>query len=161
MFTDDQIEQATQQLNDFVAEQVEYNERHIDNLNDLFACLIDGMDSFWAEKRLKDFCKENEIDLSGVEIDTLLDDLLEIAAPCQEHIFSFDRDKFSIISHHWQEHEICLDWIADEIGADLFETIPENDVDAFLNGNRTLAYVTSDAVASLSVTVEQIRAALV
>jgi hypothetical protein len=160
MFTQDQIEQATQQLNDFVAEHVEYNETHVDSLNDLFACLIDGMDTQEAENRLKDFCKENEIDLSGVEIDTLLDDLLEVATPSQEHVFSFDRDKFSVLSCLWGEHEICLDHIEREMGAELFAAIPENDVDAFLDGNRTRAYVTSDAVASLSVTVEQIRAAI-
>lgn len=160
MFTEEQIEQAAEQVNAFVAEQVEYTETHQDSLNGLLACLIDGMDNIDAENRLKDFCKDNEIDLTGVEIDTLLDDLIEIAAPYQEHIFSFDRDKFSILSYHWQEHEICLEYIACEIGEDLFDAIPESDIDAYVNGNKTLAYVTSDVIANLAVTVEQIRAAI-
>ena len=160
MFTQDQIEQATQQLNAFVEEQVEYTETHPDSLNDLFACFIDGMDSVDAENRLREFCKENEIDIAGVEIDTLLNELLEVSTPSQEHIFSFDRAKFHIMSHHWQEHEICLDWIECKIGAELFAAIPEQDVDAFLDGNRTRAHVTSDGVASLSVTIEQIHAAI-
>ena len=160
MFTQDQIEQATEQLNEFVAEQVEYNETHPDSLNDLFACLIDGMDSVDAENRLREFCKENEIDLSGVEIDTLLGNLIEVATPEQQYQCAFTDTNFSILSCHWGEHEICLDWIEREIGEELFDAIPENEIDAYVNGNKTLAYMTSDVVASLSVTVEQIRAAI-
>ena len=160
MFTEEQIEQAAEQVNAFVAEQVEYTETHPDSLNSTFACLIDGMDGFDAENRLKEFCKDNEIDLAGVEIDVLLDDLIELATPYQEHVFSFNSDNFSILSFHWQEHEICLEYIACEIGEDLFDAIPDSDIDAYVNGNKTLAYVSSDAIANLAVTVEQIRAAL-
>ena len=160
MFTQDQIEQATEQLNEFVQEQVEYAETHPDSLNDLFACLIDGMDSGDAENRLREFCKENEIDLAGVEIDTLLNELLEVATPEQQYQCAFTDTNFSILSCLWGEHEMCLDWIECEIGAELFAAIPDNEIDAYVNGNKTLAYVTSDGVASLSVTIEQIRAAI-
>lgn len=161
MFTEEQIEQAAKKLNAFIQESVEYNENHPDSLNGVFDCLIDGMDVTGCEKRLIEFCKDNEIDLTGVEIDVLLDNLIEIATPYQEHIFSFNHDNFSILSFHWQEHEICLDYIAREIGEDLFDAIPDSDIDAYVNGNKTLAYVTSDVIANLAVTVEQIRAAIV
>jgi hypothetical protein len=161
MFTEEQIEQAAEQVNTFIQDRVDYNESHPDSLNDTFACLIDGMDVTDCENRLKEFCKDNEIDLAGVEIDVLLDDLIEIAKPYQEHVFSFNSDNFSILSFHWQEHEICLEYIACEIGEDLFDAIPESDIDAYTNGNKTLAYVTSDVVANLAVTVEQIRAAII
>nr|AYD75891.1 hypothetical protein PmDNAV1_gp7 [Pseudo-nitzschia multiseries DNA virus] len=160
MFTEEQIEQAAEQVNAFIAESVNYNENHPDSLNDTFACLIDGMDGYDAENRLKEFCKENDIDLAGVEIDVLLDDLIELATPYKEHVFSFNSDNFSILSFHWQEHEICLDYIACEIGEELFDAIPDGEIDAYVNGNKTLAYVASDAIANLAVTVEQIRAAL-
>ena len=153
MFTEEQIEQAAEQVNALIQETVDYNENHFD-------CLIDGMDATDCENRLIEFCKDNEIDLAGVEIDVLLDDLIEVAKPCREHIFSFNRDNFSILSYHWQEHEICLDYIAREIGEDLFDAIPDSEIDAYVNGNKTLAYVTSDAITNLAVTVEQIRAAI-
>ena len=160
MFTEEQIEQAAEQVNVFVAEQVEYTETHPDSLNSTFACLIDGMDGFDAENRLKEFCKDNEIDLTGVEIDVLLDDLIEVAKPYKEYVMAFNHDNFSILSVHWQEHEICLEYIACEIGEDLFDAIPESDIDAYTNGDKTLAYVTSDVIANLAVTVEEIRAAI-
>jgi hypothetical protein len=159
MFTEEQIEQAAEQVNAFVQETVDYNENHPDSLNDTFCCLIDGMSATDCENRLIEFCKDNEIDLAGVEIDVLLDNLIELATPYREHIFSFNSDNFSILSFHWQEHEICFDYIAREIGEDLFDAIPDTEIDAYVNGNKTLAYVTSDAVANLAVTVEQIRAA--
>lgn len=160
MFTEEQIEQAAEQVNTFIQDRVDYNESHPDSLNDTFACLIDGMDVTDCENRLIEFCKDNDIDLAGVEIDVLLDDLIEIAKPYREHIFSFNSDNFSILSFHWQEHEICLEYIASEIGEDLFDAIPDSDIDSYTNGNKTLAYVTSDVIANLAVTVEQIRAAL-
>lgn len=160
MFTEEQIEQAAEQVNTFIQDTVEYNESHPDSLNDTFACLIDGMDVTDCENRLIEFCKDNDIDLTGVEIDVLLDNLIEIATPSQEHIFSFNVDNFPILSFHWREHEICLSDIAHEIGEELFDAIPDSDIDAYTNGNKTLAYVTSDAITNLAVTVEQIRAAI-
>lgn len=154
-FTDEQIENAANRVNGFVESEIDYREHSLDSLHDLFACLIDGMDSSDCERRLKEYCAEQKIDLSGVEIDSLVDSLLEIATPRSVHQFHFNPGGFVLDSYAWQEHEICLDYIAGEIGHDLFDAIPESLFDFYLSGTG-LAYVTSDYAAELFVTDSQI-----
>lgn len=158
-FTDEQIENAADRVNKYVESWVEDREHSLDSLNDAFACLIDGMDGVDCERRLKEYCEEQKIDLSGVEIDSLVDSLLEIATPRSVHQFQSSGLGFVLDSYAWQEHEICLDYIAGEIGHDLFDAIPESLFDFYLSGTG-LAYVTSDYIAELAVNCGQIESAI-
>jgi hypothetical protein len=158
-FTQEQIENAATRVNKFVESEVDYRENSKDSLDDTFACLIDGMDSIDCENRLAEHCKENGIDISGVELDSLVDSLLEDATPRSVHQFHFNPGGFVLDSYAWQEHEICLEYIREQIGHDLFDAIPESLFDFYLSGTG-LAYVTSDYIAELAVNFGQIESAI-
>lgn len=154
-FTQEQIENAANRVSEFVESEADYQENHEDSLNDIFACLIDGMDGVDCEKRLAEHCRGNGIDITGVEIDLLVDSLLEIAGTRSAYMMAPNPDGFALIQFAWQGHKICLDYIAGEIGHDLFEAIPESLFGFYLSGTR-LAFVTSDVTAELFVTDSQI-----
>lgn len=158
-FTDEQIENAADRVNKYVESWVDDREHSLDSLHDLFACLIDGMDSSDCERRLKEYCEEQGINIEGVEIDSLVDSLLEIATPRSVHQFHFNPGGFALMSGAWQEHEICLEYIREQIGHDLFDAIPESAFDFYLSGTG-LAYVTSDYIAELAVNCGQIESAI-
>lgn len=158
-FTDEQIENAADRVNKYVESWVDDCEHSLDSLNDAFACLIDGMDGTFCAQRLKEYCEEQKIDLSGVEIDSLVDSLLEIATPRSVHQFQSSDLGFVLDSYAWQEHEICLEYIREQIGHDLFDAIPESLFDFYLSGTG-LAYVTSDYIAELAVNCGQIESAI-
>lgn len=152
-------------ITDIVNSQVEYNENYTDSHGNYAELVADNYVYCNRQDELVEFCNDNNIDLSNVNIETLENELFDIMKGEAVHQFCGRPyfDKFLLACFAFGEHEIRVDFdqIGDHITYEIMQYMKSNNLFSehcgSLGEDSALFYQPSDNVLEFSVTIEQIK----
>lgn len=154
------IESMVDAINSHVESVVEYETSHIDAGNNYSHLPAESWHSD-HENRLVDYCKEHGIDISGLDIDSISNDVLEWFHMESGHMWSNGNGGFLLDSYPLQEIEIQLE--SDIIGRQWHPKLIERlnrKCDCYLrysDKETVFAYVNTDSVWDAIVSEKQLR----